>query len=445
MGVNSHRPHDAAQVLDQRFGDCKDKAVLLVSLLRALGVEAEPALVNTWSGGHTSSSPPSASAFNHAIVHLRRDGSDLWLDPTRTLERGPLGGSPVPYGQALIVSPSVTELTTIAAAPLDLPTTESRETFVFDGPSAVLEVKTTYRGLDADEMRQRIARTPREKLSADYLDYYATIYPNIQATGVLDVADDAVSDRVVVSERYTLKDPLGQGGFDFLASSVRQLLRKPRAMHRTTPLAVPFPMFHKDEVVVHGVSLGLLEDKALHDDALDFARRSEEHENFLKVTFELRSKRDSVTPEAVATHVALVGEIIDASGRTLGVSEVPRTRAEKKHTLMWGWGSVGGILLIPVVGVAARKIRRRMWTRKVRARAGETAASAHVVANRAAAERILLRAKCRCGGSFAGGGEWSALAYGGREVTAGRATCSACGERRLRYFEGGLAEEQPVD
>ncbi len=46
MGANSHRPHDATQVLEQRFGDCKDKAVLLVSLLRALGLEAEPALVD---------------------------------------------------------------------------------------------------------------------------------------------------------------------------------------------------------------------------------------------------------------------------------------------------------------------------------------------------------------------------------------------------------------
>jgi transglutaminase-like putative cysteine protease len=440
MGVNSHRPHDAAQVLEQRFGDCKDKAVLLVSLLRALGIEAEPALVNTWSGRHTSSFPPSATAFDHAIVHLRRDGLDLWVDPTRSQQRGPLAGTPVTYGEALIVAPTSTDLTVIAEVPPNAPTTESRETFVFDGPSAALEVSTTYRGPDADGMRQLLARRSREMLSADYLEFYATLYPKIEATAPLDVTEDPVRDQLILTERYALKDPLGQGGFDLLAASVRELARKPRVTRRATPLAVPFPVFRRDEIVVRGVSLGSIDDQALHDDALDFSRRSEQHEDLLKVTFELRSKRDFVPPDAVASHVALLGQILDSSAGTVGVTEVAPTRAERNRTLIWGWGTVGAILTIPLALVAVRKIRRRKWTRKVRVQAGETAASAHVAADRAAAERLLLGAKCACGGSFAATGEWSTLAYGGREVTAGRATCATCGERRSRYFEGGLAE-----
>lgn len=201
------------QVLEQRFGDCKDKAVLLVSLLRALGIQAEPALVSTWAGERTSSSPPSPFAFNHAIVHLRRNEGDLWLDPTRTQERGPLASSPIPYGQALIVDPSSSGLTVIDQAPLGLPTIASRETFVFDGPSAALEVTTTYRGLDADGMRQRIAGTPREKMSADSLEYYSAIYPAIRAAGPIDFTDDPARDPIVVTERYAVKDPLGQAGW----------------------------------------------------------------------------------------------------------------------------------------------------------------------------------------------------------------------------------------
>ena len=33
--------------MERRFGDCKDKTLLLLSLLDALGIEAYPALVNT--------------------------------------------------------------------------------------------------------------------------------------------------------------------------------------------------------------------------------------------------------------------------------------------------------------------------------------------------------------------------------------------------------------
>ncbi len=47
MGTNSHRPTPASETLALRYGDCKDKTVLLISLLKALGVDAYPALVNT--------------------------------------------------------------------------------------------------------------------------------------------------------------------------------------------------------------------------------------------------------------------------------------------------------------------------------------------------------------------------------------------------------------
>ena len=34
-------------VYARRWGDCKEKALLMVTMLRALGIEASPALVNT--------------------------------------------------------------------------------------------------------------------------------------------------------------------------------------------------------------------------------------------------------------------------------------------------------------------------------------------------------------------------------------------------------------
>jgi transglutaminase-like putative cysteine protease len=45
LGVNSHRPHAAANVLKNGFGDCKDKANLLNALLRAQGIAADLVLV----------------------------------------------------------------------------------------------------------------------------------------------------------------------------------------------------------------------------------------------------------------------------------------------------------------------------------------------------------------------------------------------------------------
>ena len=46
-GVSGYKPAAPSTVFDRRFGDCKDKSFLLVTILRALGIEAWPTLVNT--------------------------------------------------------------------------------------------------------------------------------------------------------------------------------------------------------------------------------------------------------------------------------------------------------------------------------------------------------------------------------------------------------------
>jgi tetratricopeptide (TPR) repeat protein len=76
------KPQKAANVFADGFGVCKDKALLLVALLKALGVPAYMALVETNDHGHLLKTLP-FSWFNHAIVYLPQDqGPGLFLDPT---------------------------------------------------------------------------------------------------------------------------------------------------------------------------------------------------------------------------------------------------------------------------------------------------------------------------------------------------------------------------
>jgi hypothetical protein len=82
IGPHSHRPHDPAQVLKQRFGDCKDKSLLLVALLQELGVEAYVALVNTEFQGSLTKMLPSVFVFDHVVVKVIIDGKTIWIDAT---------------------------------------------------------------------------------------------------------------------------------------------------------------------------------------------------------------------------------------------------------------------------------------------------------------------------------------------------------------------------
>ena len=84
IGVQGFRPRTPAQVLANRYGDCKDKANLLCALLRCQGITGHLVLLNR--GAATDTSFPSWQ-FNHAIAFVPKapqDGQpeDLWLDAT---------------------------------------------------------------------------------------------------------------------------------------------------------------------------------------------------------------------------------------------------------------------------------------------------------------------------------------------------------------------------
>ena len=78
-------PRTLAEIGKSRFGDCKDLSAMLVAMLRALGIEAYPALVrrgeNPW-GEEPAYDLPNLNEFNHAIVQAKVAGAVFWLDPT---------------------------------------------------------------------------------------------------------------------------------------------------------------------------------------------------------------------------------------------------------------------------------------------------------------------------------------------------------------------------
>ena len=90
IAINSHKPHHPDTVLKNRYGDCKDKTVLLISILKKLGINAYPALVNTRSRKAIASWQPMPGAFDHVITMVDYMGGEYWLDPTRTFQEGSL-------------------------------------------------------------------------------------------------------------------------------------------------------------------------------------------------------------------------------------------------------------------------------------------------------------------------------------------------------------------
>ena len=82
VGHGGYQPHAAADVVKNAYGDCKDQTVLVVTLLRAMGVDAYPALVSTKSNGYFNPDVGMVG-FDHMITYIADSGSSTrWLDTT---------------------------------------------------------------------------------------------------------------------------------------------------------------------------------------------------------------------------------------------------------------------------------------------------------------------------------------------------------------------------
>jgi transglutaminase-like putative cysteine protease len=69
LGIGGYQPHFAADVFSHRYGDCKDKAGLLHSMLKEIGVESYFVIINT-ERGSVSAATPANLYFNHAILAI---------------------------------------------------------------------------------------------------------------------------------------------------------------------------------------------------------------------------------------------------------------------------------------------------------------------------------------------------------------------------------------
>jgi hypothetical protein len=127
LGIGGFQPHAASEVFTHHYGDCKDKATLLSSMLSQIGVESFYVVINSERGTVSAATPASVGAFNHAILAIKlpeklsdpslvatvqhpRLGTLLYFDPTNELTPfGEIGGY-LQENYGLLVTPEGGEL-----------------------------------------------------------------------------------------------------------------------------------------------------------------------------------------------------------------------------------------------------------------------------------------------------------------------------------------------
>ncbi len=80
FGIYGFKPRRCVQTVNRGWGDCKDKATVLVTFLRELGIDANLVILRTQMRGDFHSELPSLAPFDHAIAYVPE--LDLYLDGT---------------------------------------------------------------------------------------------------------------------------------------------------------------------------------------------------------------------------------------------------------------------------------------------------------------------------------------------------------------------------
>ena len=236
FGESAIVPHTPAETLKQGFGDCKDKAALLVAMLRAAGIPSYVALLDAGEREDVKPDLP-GMGFDHAIVYVPGN-PDTWIDATD--ERARLGELPdVDQGRLALVARAETDSlshTPIASSKenLDL---EKREFYLAEnGPARVVEISEPhgdfesgyryhYGNIEDKDTREGLTEYMQNQYLAERLDKVTTADPvDISKQFTLTLESDRATrgstdlDSSVVAIRF---DTL----FDGLPAELQQ--RKP--------------------------------------------------------------------------------------------------------------------------------------------------------------------------------------------------------------------------
>jgi transglutaminase-like putative cysteine protease len=255
-GLNAYKPHSPGNVFESRFGDCKDKSLLLCTILKLYGIEAYPVLVSSNKIKAERKDFPSPDKFNHCVAQILYNGKTYYIDATMSNQGGPYDHCFFPdYGYGLVIKPGTTALT-------EIPFHQDSKTYVQNifvhhtiGNPVDYKVITKSTGFYADNQRDYFSSYSIDALNKEYLKFYSNVYPSIRTIEPIKYTDNRDSNIFVVEEHYII-DTLWTSSeedkqikkFFVYPMSIRSLVDIPSSPKRMMPYSITYPLNYQEDI-----------------------------------------------------------------------------------------------------------------------------------------------------------------------------------------------------
>jgi hypothetical protein len=322
-GVGRRKPTSPATVFERRYGDCKDKAAILVAMLRAGGREAWPALVSTTRGHVLDGDVPSPNAFDHVIVKVEAlDGGIYWIDPTVALEGGTVERwRRSPYERALVLDSRTTTLARLVDEPVDRPALRVRDHWVVATPGTPAETRVdserVYEGALADRIRASLRAGPTDQVSKTYLQLFKDDFPSVREAAPIEQTDDRDANvlRIVVHlsvrDFWTWSETEQRWSVELPPRTIHQYLRRPSIDGRGAPVAMPYPLTVEQAIVLElPFDLPGEPDTSIVDGPTFRVRFDSAHDGrTLTYRYQLTTSANAVAAKDLDAHVAAIDKM----------------------------------------------------------------------------------------------------------------------------------------
>lgn len=352
IGPNSHAPNAPDLVLKRRFGDCKDKATLLVAMLDALGIEARPALVASRMQRAVAGRLPGPRAFDHVIVRARVDGKTYWLDATRPKQVGDLDHVFQPdFGRALVVDAATTDLVPMTNPASARSRTEVNATYdAREGFAGTIgyTVRTRSIGGMAESARERLLSQSAEDAQKGYLNFYARTFPGIKVAQSFEVDDNAGDNAIGVTEHYAIDNLSRATGaphafttaFEF--PDTESLLADPSSTVRHAPLfqLMPLDVTNTTEILLPMNANIKSHSWRVEDPAFTFERTvSTKGDRHILIADHFVSLADEIVPDDVARYTANLRKARESLGYALNWNDLEPGQGATIGEFNWMFGA----------------------------------------------------------------------------------------------------------
>ncbi|RZF60545.1 tetratricopeptide repeat protein [Sphingomonas populi] len=328
MGAGGYVPADAELTWSRRYGDCKGKTALLLSLLHAMDIQAEPVVVNALAGDGIDARLPMVGLFNHVLVRATVGGQTYWLDGTRTGDTS-LDRLSVPnFGWGLPLVASQAALVRMVASPLDQPTRETklridaRAGLTIPAPTTV---ETTIRGDDAVVTNASLNATSGNARDEALRQYWKGEYDFIDVTSASATFDPKMREEHLVMEGSAKMD-WSSDWYETDGTSIgykADFSRDP-GPNRDAPFAVVFPYYNQmTETIILPVGFayeGQINDADVNRTIAGVEYRR--HADFKDHVFTIERTEKSITPEFPAKDAPAAQTALRAlAGKTIYIKK----------------------------------------------------------------------------------------------------------------------------